>query len=138
MRPWILAETNYGYTRDHRYEVAVLPLGATEPHNLHLPYSMDSLEGSAIATEGPWDDPVPMRMRRLPPDTSVEAGIPGFVRGGRQAEGVDPFGQQGAGRVVYFPVGFDHAYYSYSYPYQRRLLSGAMRWAKTLPSSTPH
>ncbi len=53
-----------------------------------------ALEGSAIATEGAWDDPVPLRMRRLPPDTHVEAGMPGFVRAGRAAEGVDPFGQR--------------------------------------------
>ncbi len=50
MRPWILAETNYAYTKEHRYEVAVLPLGATEPHNLHLPYSMDTLEGDLIGS----------------------------------------------------------------------------------------
>ncbi len=48
MRPWILAETNYAYTKAHAYEVAVLPLGATEPHNLHLPYSMDTIEGTLI------------------------------------------------------------------------------------------
>jgi len=48
MRPWILAETNYHYTREHTYEVAVLPLGATEPHNLHLPYSMDAREGDLV------------------------------------------------------------------------------------------
>jgi len=48
MRPWKLAETNYGTVRGLRYEVAVLPLGATEPHNLHLPYSMDWLEGELI------------------------------------------------------------------------------------------
>jgi creatinine amidohydrolase len=48
MRPYILAETNYGYTKDHPYEVAVLPLGATEPHNLHLPYGTDTLEGTLI------------------------------------------------------------------------------------------
>jgi creatinine amidohydrolase len=48
MRPWILAETNYAHTKHNRYEVAVLPLGATEPHNLHLPYGMDTLEGNAI------------------------------------------------------------------------------------------
>ena len=48
MRPWILAETNYTYTKENRYEVAVLPLGATEPHNLHLPYSMDTREGDLI------------------------------------------------------------------------------------------
>ncbi len=48
MRPWILAETNYGYTKEHPYEVAVLPLGATEPHNLHLPYGTDTFEGTII------------------------------------------------------------------------------------------
>ena len=48
MRPWILAETNYGYTKENEYEVAVLPLGATEPHNLHLPYGTDTLEGTVI------------------------------------------------------------------------------------------
>jgi len=48
MRPWILAETNYAVTQDEPYEVAVLPLGATEPHNLHLPYSTDTLEGTVI------------------------------------------------------------------------------------------
>lgn len=48
MRPWKLAETNYGAVRDERFEVAVLPLGATEPHNLHLPYGTDTLESDAI------------------------------------------------------------------------------------------
>ncbi len=48
MRPWKLAETNYGTVRNQVYEVAVLPLGATEPHNLHLPYSMDLLEGDLV------------------------------------------------------------------------------------------
>ena len=48
MRPWKLAETNYGTVGQHEYEVAVLPLGATEPHNLHLPYSMDTREGDLV------------------------------------------------------------------------------------------
>lgn len=48
MRPWVLAETNYAYTKQHRYEVAVLPLGATEPHNLHLPYGTDVFEAQII------------------------------------------------------------------------------------------
>ncbi len=50
MRPWILAETNYGHVRDCDYSVAVLPMGATEPHNLHLPYGTDSFEAEAIAS----------------------------------------------------------------------------------------
>lgn len=48
MRPWILAETNYDYVKQHPYEVAVLPLGATEPHNLHLPYATDLLEATIV------------------------------------------------------------------------------------------
>ncbi len=48
MRPWKLAETNYGTVRQTEYEVAVLPLGATEPHNFHLPYSIDTREGEHI------------------------------------------------------------------------------------------
>lgn len=48
MRPWKLAETNYGVVKQHDYEVAVLPLGATEPHNLHLPYSTDTLEADRV------------------------------------------------------------------------------------------
>lgn len=48
MRPWMLAETNYAHTRQHRYEVAVLPLGATEPHNLHLPYGTDVFEADVV------------------------------------------------------------------------------------------
>ena len=48
MRPWILAETNYAYTKENPYEVAVLPFGATEPHNLHMPYGSDILESTII------------------------------------------------------------------------------------------
>ncbi|MCA9119605.1 MAG: creatininase family protein [Planctomycetaceae bacterium] len=47
-RPWILAEANYAYTKENPYEVAVLPLGATEPHNLHLPYGTDMFEATVI------------------------------------------------------------------------------------------
>lgn len=48
MRHYILSETNYAYTKANPYEVAVLPLGATEPHNLHLPYGTDMFEGTAV------------------------------------------------------------------------------------------
>jgi creatinine amidohydrolase len=48
VRCWKLAETNYAYVKDHPCEVAVLPLGATEPHNLHLPYGTDTYEGDSI------------------------------------------------------------------------------------------
>lgn len=48
MPPWELASTNYGIVKQHQYEVAVLPIGATEPHNLHLPYSIDTIEGTEL------------------------------------------------------------------------------------------
>jgi len=48
VRPWKLAETNYGTVRQEEYRVAVLPLGATEPHNLHLPYGSDVFEGDLV------------------------------------------------------------------------------------------
>ena len=48
MRPWNLAEVNYAYIKEHPYEVAVLPCGATEPHNLHLPYGTDMFEGTTV------------------------------------------------------------------------------------------
>jgi creatinine amidohydrolase len=46
--PHILAETTWKQTRDASYEVAVLPWGATEPHNFHLPYGTDVYEASAV------------------------------------------------------------------------------------------
>jgi creatinine amidohydrolase len=51
MRPYILAETNWYALRNERFDLAVLPWGATEAHNLHLPYSTDNLEADLIAAE---------------------------------------------------------------------------------------
>lgn len=51
MRPWKLLETNYAYVKENPYQVAMLPLGATEPHNLHLPYGTDVYEGELLAEE---------------------------------------------------------------------------------------
>ncbi len=50
MRPWILSEVNFGYVKDHSVDVAVLPMGATEPHNLHLPYGTDTYESVEVAS----------------------------------------------------------------------------------------
>ena len=47
-RPWILAELDYGTVRQTDIQVAVLPLGATEPHNLHLPYGTDVYEATIV------------------------------------------------------------------------------------------
>lgn len=46
--PWLLEESTLDDVRRGAYEVAVIPLGATEPHNTHLPYGTDSFEANAI------------------------------------------------------------------------------------------
>ena len=48
-RPFVLAEANWKSVKDTAYEVAILPWGATEPHNYHLPYSTDNYETTALA-----------------------------------------------------------------------------------------
>ncbi|MGH7501749.1 MAG: creatininase family protein [Longimicrobiales bacterium] len=48
-RPWVLEEIDWTTVRDTAYEVAVLPWGATEAHNTHLPYGTDNLETVRIA-----------------------------------------------------------------------------------------
>jgi creatinine amidohydrolase len=44
MREWVLIEQNHAFIRSQRWEVAVLPFGATEPHNLHMPYGTDNFQ----------------------------------------------------------------------------------------------
>ena len=40
----ILAEQTHAFIREHQWQVAVLPFGATEPHNLHMPYGTDNFQ----------------------------------------------------------------------------------------------
>lgn len=49
--PVALARTQYRRLKDHPFEVAVLPWGATEAHNYHLPYGTDIIETERIAEE---------------------------------------------------------------------------------------
>ncbi len=44
IRPYILAETNWNHLKDENIELAVLPWGATEAHNYHLPYGTDNYQ----------------------------------------------------------------------------------------------
>jgi creatinine amidohydrolase len=48
-RPWVLAEQTHAFVREHPWQVAVLPFGATEPHNLHMPYGTDNFQVEALA-----------------------------------------------------------------------------------------
>jgi len=47
--PFILSETTWKTVRNETYDIAVLPWGATEAHNYHLPYGTDSIETEYIA-----------------------------------------------------------------------------------------
>ena len=50
-RPYILAETNWKTVKDTNYKVALLPWGATEAHNYHMPYATDNYESDYVAAE---------------------------------------------------------------------------------------
>ncbi|HEY8165823.1 MAG TPA: creatininase family protein [Gemmatimonadaceae bacterium] len=50
-KPWILSETTWKTIKATEYQVAVLPWGAAEAHNYHLPYGTDNYESAHIADE---------------------------------------------------------------------------------------
>lgn len=51
IRPYILAETNWKEVKDSQFSLAILPWGATEAHNYHLPYGTDNFLAEAVAIE---------------------------------------------------------------------------------------
>ncbi|MDF1574752.1 MAG: creatininase family protein [Bacteroidales bacterium] len=58
MRPYILSETHWSEVSDQDFELAILPWGATEAHNFHLPYGTDNYETEALVYEAArlaWD-----------------------------------------------------------------------------------
>ena len=48
-RPYILAETNWKTIKEIKYDLAILPWGATEAHNYHMPYATDNYQVDHIA-----------------------------------------------------------------------------------------
>src|ERR1041384_5792266 len=70
--PWELASATWEMVRQERYEVALLPWGATEAHNRHLPYATDTLQAEAGGPGG-----------------AGRGGRPGAVWGGAPAGGGD-------------------------------------------------
>jgi creatinine amidohydrolase len=48
MNEWVLSEQQHGFIRSQKWEAAVLPFGATEPHNLHMPYGTDVYEVEVV------------------------------------------------------------------------------------------
>jgi creatinine amidohydrolase len=58
MRPYILAETTWKTIKDQKIELAILPWGATEAHNLHMPFATDNFLTEKVAIESAksaWD-----------------------------------------------------------------------------------
>ncbi len=50
-RPWLLAEATWQEVRHTAYQLAVLPWGATEAHNFHLPYGTDNYQAEWLAEQ---------------------------------------------------------------------------------------
>lgn len=46
-----LSKSCYGVTKDKEYDLTIIPWGATEPHNLHLPYLTDAILSHDIAVD---------------------------------------------------------------------------------------
>ncbi|CAN5327975.1 creatininase family protein [soil metagenome] len=49
IRPYILSDINWKTVKETSYDLAILPWGATEAHNYHLPYGTDIIEAESIA-----------------------------------------------------------------------------------------
>lgn len=44
-----LSSVSYGEVKESHYDMAILPWGATEPHNYHLPYGTDAIIAKEVA-----------------------------------------------------------------------------------------
>lgn len=50
-KPYILRENTWKIIKDTKFQVVILPWGATEAHNYHLPYGTDTIQCEYIAAE---------------------------------------------------------------------------------------
>ncbi len=50
-RPYILSESHWSEVKEQEYKLAILPWGACEAHNYHLPYGTDNYESEALVFE---------------------------------------------------------------------------------------
>lgn len=58
-RPYILSETNWKAVKNQQFDLAILPWGATEAHNYHMPYATDNIQCefvAAAAAKGAWEN----------------------------------------------------------------------------------
>ena len=51
MKAYLLSENNWKNIKNEKFDLAILPWGATEAHNYHLPYGTDNYEADLIAAE---------------------------------------------------------------------------------------
>src|SRR5256885_5674966 len=50
-RSFVLAEQTHHFIRSQTWDTAVLPFGATEPHNFHMPYGTDNFQVEELRSE---------------------------------------------------------------------------------------
>jgi creatinine amidohydrolase len=50
---YLLNEVNWKTIKEAEYEVVILPWGATEAHNYHLPYATDNIHTEYVAAGNP-------------------------------------------------------------------------------------
>ncbi len=51
MEPYNLAHNNWQNVKNQEYKIAILPIGATEAHNYHLPYGTDTMLAEKVALD---------------------------------------------------------------------------------------
>lgn len=51
IRPFVLEETNWKEVKSTTYDLAILPWGATEAHNFHMPYGTDNYQVNHVVQE---------------------------------------------------------------------------------------
>ncbi|MHB1050581.1 MAG: creatininase family protein [Bacteroidota bacterium] len=49
MTPWRLQEITQKTIRENRYQTAILPVGSTEAHGMHVPYGSDTMHSTIVA-----------------------------------------------------------------------------------------
>lgn len=110
-RPFILTETTWKTVRDTPYEVAVLPWGATEAHNLHLPYGTDVIQCDFVAAEAArlaWEQDAPVIVLPTVPfgvntgqlDIKLDINMNPSTQAAVLGDVVDSLSQQGIHKLV--------------------------------------